>query len=69
MERKGKEKEKFLPIDLFYHRLPKLYVMHSWEPREARYLRKQDNVVGINNFQFFSGDGQDFLLVLHLLRI
>ena len=39
-----------MSIDLFYHRLPKLYV------------RKQNNVVAINNFQFFTGDGQFFFL-------
>ena len=70
VERKGKEREKFISTDLFYHRPPKLYVMHSLvEPREARFLKKQNNVVAINNFQFFTGYGQVFLLVLHLLSI
>ena len=51
MERKGKEKEKFISIDLFYHSSPKLYVMHSLvEAREARFLRKQNNVVAIDLF-------------------
>ena len=37
--------------------------MHSSRTSQARFLRKQNNVVAINNFQFFTGDGQFFLLV------
>ena len=56
----GKKRKNSYPLTSITTGYPSFMSCTHAEPCEARFLRKQNNVVAINNFQFFTGDGQFF---------